>query len=98
MSNEFKVKNGIMFPDGTVQVTASTSSIKTAYATLGDGSNTVYNISHNMNVSHVITSTREISSGNFVYPDITHSSANILIVSFVSPPSSNQYLVSIIGF
>ena len=71
----------------------------TAYSvSVGDGSNTTYTVTHNLNKSNIFVAVRENSSGEFVYPDITYTSVNALTVTFTSAPTTNFYLVSVVGF
>ena len=66
-------------------------------ANIGNGSNTVYSITHNLNKTNIISMVLENSTGNIVYPDIVYSNSNVIQVSFVSAPSSNQYSINLIG-
>jgi hypothetical protein len=40
----------------------------------------------------------ENTSGVFVYPDYTYVNTNSLTVSFITAPTTNFYLVDVIGF
>jgi hypothetical protein len=74
------------------------SSISTYSANVGNGSNTIFNITHNLSKNNIVTTVRENTSGNVVYPSIKITGTNTINLSFVSAPSANFYLVSIMGF
>ncbi len=78
---------------------ANSAFIGNTYSQLvGDGSNTVYTITHNLNRTSQIVQVRRVSSGAMVYPDISIVSANVANLTFSITPTSNEYRVSIIGF
>lgn len=66
--------------------------------TIGDGTNTKYQVVHNLNKTNIITVVRETASGNIVYPSLQYSNTNQMNVTFVSAPATNFYTVSILGF
>lgn len=66
-------------------------------ASIGDNSATVFTVTHNLNKSNIFVTVRENPTGSFVYPDIFYSSSNVLALTFVSAPTTNQYLVSVLG-
>jgi len=74
------------------------SSVSTYSTTIGDGTNTKYQVLHNLGKSNIITTVRETTSGNVVYPSLQYANTNQMNVSFVSAPASSFYTVSIIGF
>jgi len=65
---------------------------------IGDGSNTVYTVTHNLNTSSQFVQVRRVSSGALVYPDISVVSNNAANLTFTITPTSNEYRVSIIGY
>lgn len=68
--------------------------IDAAYCTLiGDGFNTVYNVTHNLNDDCVLVQVYEVSSGAQVITDVTILSNNSVSVSFATAPSTNAYKV-----
>jgi hypothetical protein len=76
-----------------------TINLKAYSTTIGDGSATSYTVNHNLSVSQdVHVSVRDTGTNYYVYPDIKYVSNNSVLLEFVSPPTSNQYKVSIIGF
>ncbi len=76
-----------------------TINLKAYSTTIGDGSATSYTVNHNLNVGQdVHVSVRDTGTNYYVYPDIKYVSNNSVLLEFVSPPTSNQYKVSIIGF
>lgn len=66
-------------------------------ANVGNGTNTTFTLSHNLNRADIFVAVREISTGYFVYPDVKYVNTNSAILEFVSAPTANQYYVSIIG-
>lgn len=65
--------------------------------TIGDGSSTSIVVNHDLNATKVFTSVREVSSGNYVYPDIIYTNVNSLTINFVTAPTTNQYFVYVFG-
>ena len=74
------------------------SSVSTYSTTIGDGTNTTYRVLHNLAKTNIITTIRESTSGNVVYPSLVYANNNQMNVTFVSAPSSGFYTVSIVGF
>lgn len=67
-------------------------------ASVGDGTNTIFSISHNLGKSVIVASIREVSSGYYVYPDIKYVDSNTLQLEFASAPTANQYSLTVVGF
>jgi hypothetical protein len=71
---------------------------------IGDNSATQFNIAHNLAKGNIFVVVRQVAadagySGYFyVYPDIQYYDTNTIIVNFVTAPTTNQYLVSVLGF
>lgn len=65
---------------------------------IGDGSNTVYTVTHNLNTASQFIQVRRVSSGALVYPDVTIVSNNAANLTFTITPTSNEYRVNIIGY
>ena len=65
---------------------------------IGDGSNTVYTVTHNLNTASQFVQVRRVSSGALVYPDVTIVSNNAANLTFTITPTSNEYRVNIIGY
>ena len=67
--------------------------------TVGNGSATSFTVTHSLNKSNILVSVREnITNGYFVYPDIKYTSTNAIVVEFATAPTTNQYLVCVMGF
>jgi len=68
------------------------------YKTLiGDGTETSFTINHNLNAASETFVTVRNDSGEYVSPDIKYVDEDNVLVEFATAPSSNQYLVSIVG-
>lgn len=89
-----------IYAGGVLVFTANTSTggaILGTSANVGNNSNTTFIVAHNLNRNNIFVSIREISSGYFVYPDIKHTDSNNITLEFLTPPTANQYYVSILG-
>jgi hypothetical protein len=60
---------------------------------VGDGVNTVYSISHNLNDDCVLVQVYEVTSGAQVLTDVTITSNNSVNVSFATAPATDAYKV-----
>lgn len=67
-----------------------------AYSTnVGDGVNTSFTVTHNLNSSSVLVQLYENATGAQVITDIVITGVNTITVSFTAIPTSNQYKVVI---
>ncbi len=64
-------------------------------ASIGDGTNTAYTVTHNLNTTDVIVQLFDVSSGDTVYADVVRSGVNAIEVSFGAAPASNDVRVLI---
>jgi hypothetical protein len=64
-------------------------------ASIGDGTNTAYSVTHNLNTTDVIVQLYDVSSGDTVYADVERSGVNAIEVSFGAAPASNDVRVLI---
>jgi hypothetical protein len=60
---------------------------------IGDGTNTTYSITHNLNSSSVNVTLVENLTGEIVFTTVTVTSANAISLTFAAAPTSNQYKV-----
>jgi hypothetical protein len=76
-----------------------TSSLGNIYSqNIGNGTDTVFTITHNLNTKNVFVTIREaVSPFEKVFADIYHDNNNQIILSFATPPPVSQYKVNIIG-
>lgn len=65
------------------------------YALVGDGVNTTFTVTHNLNSARVLIQLYDYASGAQVMTDLAIVNANQISVSFSIAPSTNQYLVVI---
>jgi len=90
----------VTLPDatGTVALTSDITSRSFA-ASIGDGSNTSYAVTHNLGTKDVIVQLYDTSSNDTVFADIVRTSTSVVTVSFTSAPTTNdiRVLISKIG-
>jgi len=90
----------VTLPDatGTVALTSDITSRSFA-ASIGDGSNTSYTVTHNLGTKDVIVQLYDTSSNDTVFADIVRTSTSVVTVSFTSAPTTNdiRVLVTKIG-
>jgi hypothetical protein len=66
--------------------------------TIGDGSTTSFVITHNFNFQNPAVQVQEAGAPyNVVYPDVQMTSANTCTIVFATAPTTNQYVVTVIG-
>jgi len=67
-------------------------------AAVGDGTTTVFTITHNLGSRDVVVSIRETASPYAqVYTDVEMTTENSITLRFAEAPSSNQYTVTVVG-
>jgi hypothetical protein len=66
-----------------------------AVASVGDGSNTAYTITHSLNSRDVIVQVYDNATYDTVFTDVVRSTVNTVVVTFATAPSSNAYRVVI---
>jgi hypothetical protein len=66
-----------------------------AVASVGDGTNTAYTITHSLNSRDVIVQVYDNASYDTVFTDVVRATVNTVVVTFATAPSSNAYRVVI---
>jgi hypothetical protein len=67
-------------------------------AAVGDGTTTVFTVTHNLSSRDIVVSIRETSSPYAqVYTDVEMTTENSITLRFAEAPSSNQYTVTVVG-
>lgn len=67
-------------------------------AAVGDGTTTVFTITHNLGSRDVVVSIRETASPYAqVYTDVEMTTENTITLRFAEAPSNNQYTVTVVG-
>lgn len=66
-------------------------------ANIGDGVTTLITVTHSLNTLDIIPMCREVTSGEFVWPDIKATGANTATYEFAVAPTSGQYRAIIHG-
>jgi hypothetical protein len=74
------------------------ASLSTNTATIGDGTSTSFTVTHNLNKSGIVIITKETSSGLQVYPDVTLSTTNTAVLTFVTAPTASQFTAYVLGY
>ena len=64
-------------------------------ASIGNGVANSFVVTHNLNTLDVTTNLIEVSTGNQVITDISHTSLNSVTVNFSNVPTTNQYRIII---
>lgn len=80
-----------------VEFTSAANLAGTVYnATIGDGTNTTYTVTHNFGSRDIVVSVREAASPyGLVLTSWEATSTNTITISFDSPPASNSIRVSV---
>lgn len=66
-------------------------------ATIGDGAETSFEITHNLGFDDVLVQLREVSSGDIVRTDITIDDENTITLTFQDPPDTNSLRVLVVA-
>lgn len=67
-------------------------------ALIGNGSSTSFTVNHALSADiDVFVTVREVSSGEYVHPDIKYQDSNNVVIEFASAPTNNQYKVTVLG-
>ena len=66
-----------------------------ASASVGDGTNTAYTITHSLNSRDVIVQVYDNATYDTVFTDVVRATVNTVVVTFAVAPSSNAYRVVI---
>ena len=106
-ANELTLKAGSLTADRTVTLPDATGTValtsditsRSFAASIGDGSNTSYTVTHNLGTKDVIVQLYDTSSNDTVFADIVRTSTSVVTVSFASAPTTNdiRVLISKIG-
>jgi hypothetical protein len=64
-------------------------------ASVGDGTNTAYTITHNLNSRDVIVQVYDNATYDTIFTDVVRTSVDTVTVTFASAPSTNAYRVMI---
>ena len=96
---DFAVGAGTGITVNADDVAINTSVVARKYAvSVGDGSQSSFTVTHNLNNQDALTQVREVSTNNVVECDIQNNGVNTVVVTF-SPavPTAGQYRVVVIG-
>ncbi len=89
----------VLTSNGSVAYWATASgggSLSTYSANVGNGTSNSFTITHNLNSNSLLFTTREISTGYIVYPDIKQTTTNACLLEFASNPTANQYVILVV--
>ena len=70
---------------------------KKASANVGNGSNTSFAVTHNLNSRDVVVNVYDNATYDTVEVDVVRTDANTVTVTFASAPASNAYRVVVVG-
>ena len=65
--------------------------------TIGDGTATTFACTHSLGSKNVSVSVRRAGDDVYVFPGITATSTSITTIEFSTAPTTNAYIVTIIG-
>ena len=83
--------------DGNTVYFASGYGVRKYSETIGDNSNTSFNITHNFNTQDVVVSVYVASNKAEIIADVVHTHHDYVTVSFAVAPTLNEYRVVVIG-
>jgi len=83
--------------DGDTVYFASGYGVRKYSETIGDNSNTSFNITHNFNTQDVVVSVYVASNKAEIIADVVHTHHDYVTVSFAVAPTLNEYRVVVIG-
>ena len=84
----------VTLPDATGTVALTSDITGRVYATsIGDGSNTSYTVTHNLNTRDVNVQLYDNSSYDTVYADVVRTSVNVVTIDFGTAPTTNDIRV-----
>ena len=82
---------------GAIQVVDYNSLTKKYSATIGDGSATTYDVTHNFNTRDVEVTVYDAATYDEVVVDVTRTTVNKVTIGFGVAPSSGAYRVVVVG-
>jgi hypothetical protein len=96
--NDFAVGAGTGISVAADSVAIDTSVVPRKYAvTFGDGAQTSFTITHNLNNQDAIVSVRDVATNQVVVCDVQNNGANTVILSFAAIVASNALRATVIG-
>jgi hypothetical protein len=83
--------------DSFVNIQPPDAVAKKYVATIGDGSNDTFIITHNFNTQDILVTVIDAATSKVVYPSIEYINGGNISVSFQNIPANNAYKVIVIG-
>jgi len=82
---------------GALQVIDYTSLTKKYATSIGDGTSTSFDITHNLDTEDVVVTIYDATTKEEVFADVTHANNSKVTVVFAVAPSSNAFRVVVVG-
>ena len=88
--------NGISIVGSAVSIDPAVVARKGS-VTIGDGTATVYTVTHNLNTQDVLVSVRLLSTNEEVIADVVANGVNTVQITFAVAPAAGAYRVTVLG-
>lgn len=87
----------VITPDVRVIFSAAPGGVRRFSRAVGDGTTTVYQVTHNFGSQNVVTGITDTATGEVVDADVVNIDANNVTITFADAPATDAYTVTVIG-